>query len=95
MRSPTSTVDPFHGLFATEPDEAGTPFIVRQELTPASIPDPSTGQPLRIATVETRARAICPSCASTGQGGFVSFEGDLRLAYACPACVQLVWLPGA
>jgi len=24
----------------------------------------------------------------------VSFEGDLRMAYACPECRQFVWLAG-
>jgi hypothetical protein len=28
-------------------------------------------------------------------GGFVSFDGDLRMAYACPECRQFVWLTGA
>jgi hypothetical protein len=30
-----------------------------------------------------------------GDGGFVSFDGDLRIAYACPQCCQFVWLAGA
>jgi hypothetical protein len=50
---------------------------------------------LRIATIDGPARAICPSCAASAEGGFVSFVGDLRLAYACPSCERLVWLPGA
>jgi hypothetical protein len=85
----------FFGLFVPESGEAGIPSLVRHQAAPASIPDPNTGLPLRIATVESRARAICPSCASTAHGGFVSFVGDLRLAYACPSCGQFVWLPGA
>ncbi|HQZ40190.1 MAG TPA: hypothetical protein PLH72_14230 [Vicinamibacterales bacterium] len=93
---PTSShTDRFFGLFVPETTNAGLPSLVRREALPASIPDPGTGQPLRIATVDSPARAICPSCASTGEGGFVSFVGDLRLAYACPACLQMVWLPGA
>ena len=32
---------------------------------------------------------------STGSGGFVSFDGDLRMAYACPQCRELVWVAGA
>ena len=70
----------------------------RSSVTPKprpAIPDPQTGRPLRISTLESRARAICPSCATTAEGGFISFVGDLRLAYACPSCVQLVWLQGA
>jgi hypothetical protein len=38
--------------------------------------------------------AICPSCASQGLGHFVSFDGELRMAYACPHCRELVWLAG-
>jgi hypothetical protein len=30
-----------------------------------------------------------------GHGGYVSFDGDLRMVYACPKCRQLVWLQGA
>ena len=61
---------------------------------PASIPCPE-GRLLRIATVDARAQAICPSCETTGSGGFVSFVQDLRLAYACPSCQKMVWLNGA
>jgi hypothetical protein len=49
---------------------------------------------LRVSTIEGQARAICPACHSQAEGGFVSFEGDLRMAYACPECAQLVWLAG-
>lgn len=89
-----SPVERFFGLFVSEPTDAG-PALVRHEAPPTAIPDPHTGQPLRIATVESRARAICPSCETKAEGGFVSFVGDLRLAYACPSCEQFVWLPGA
>jgi hypothetical protein len=49
---------------------------------------------LRIATVDADTAAICPACAHRGQGGFVSFDGDLRMAYACPECRELVWVQG-
>jgi hypothetical protein len=58
------------------------------------IPCPTTGRMLRVSTIEGQARAICPACHSQAEGGFVSFEGDLRMAYACPECAQLVWLAG-
>jgi len=47
-----------------------------------------------VATLEAEAVAICPSCENHGRGGFVSFVGDLRMAYACPLCLQLVWVAG-
>jgi hypothetical protein len=50
---------------------------------------------LKIATVEESRTAICPSCAIKAQGGYISFEADLRMVYACPVCQQLVWLHGA
>jgi hypothetical protein len=50
---------------------------------------------LKVATLDASSPAICPSCETTAKGGFVSFVQDLRLAYACPSCQQLVWLPGA
>jgi hypothetical protein len=48
-----------------------------------------------VATLDAGALAICPSCRTHGTGGFVSFEADLRMAYACPECRELVWLAGA
>jgi hypothetical protein len=83
------------GLFLRQQDSSGHSLLVRRPGAPNAIPDPGTGRPLKIATLEAGARAICPSCTATGHGGFVSFHGDLRLAYACPSCEQLVWLPGA
>ena len=95
MSSLALNVDPYFGLFTSELNGSGEPTLVRHTDAPTSIPDPHTGRALRISTVESRARAICPSCSTTAEGGFISFVGDLRLAYACPSCVQLVWLPGA
>jgi hypothetical protein len=95
MSSFAVDLDPYFGLFTSELNGTAVPSLVRHTAAPASIPDPETGRALRISTIESRARAICPSCATTAEGGFISFVGDLRLAYACPSCVQLVWLPGA
>ncbi len=85
----------FHGLFHFDTGTDGQPQLSCNRPMPASIPCPTSGHLLRVSTVEAGAPAICPSCASHGAGGFVSFEGDLRMAYACPVCRQLVWLPGA
>jgi hypothetical protein len=87
--------DPFHGLFRVEQVPSGRSQLLRHPSPPASIPDPTSGRLLRIATLDARTQAICPSCSATSHGGFVSFEQDLRLAYACPECRQMVWLPGA
>jgi hypothetical protein len=87
--------DPFHGVFRIEHVQAGRAQLSRHPSPPAAIPDPQSGRLLSIATVDARTRAICPSCSATAHGGFVSFVQDLRLAYACPSCLQLVWLPGA
>jgi hypothetical protein len=95
MSSFAAGLDPYFGIFVPELSDSGVPSLVRHADAPSSIPDPQTGRLLRISTLESRARAICPSCEATGEGGFISFVGDLRLAYACPSCVQLVWLPGA
>jgi hypothetical protein len=86
---------PYFGLFVKQANEDGVPSLVRRAAAPESIPDPATGRALKIATLDGRARAICPACTEKAEGGFVSFVGDLRLAYACPSCEQLVWLPGA
>ena len=87
--------DLFHGLFRREAGLDGQVRILRTSTVPASIPCPNTGRQLRVATLEVDAQAICPACAQHGRGGFVSFVGDLRMAYACPQCAQLVWVAGA
>ena len=87
--------DLFHGLFRWEQPADGPPQLAVHAGAPRDIPDPQSGRLLRIATMDARARAICPSCSTTGEGGFVSFVQDLRLVYACPSCLELVWLPGA
>jgi ribosomal protein S27AE len=95
MAASTFSAPPYFGLFVQQVSPAGVPRLERGPDAPGSVPDPRTGQPIRVATIEGRARAMCPSCSATGEGGFVSFHGDLRLAYACPTCEQMVWLTGA
>ena len=87
--------DLFHGLFRWHPGAGGPARISRSEAAPRSVPDPQSGRPLKVANVEVAHRSICPACAQTAAGGYVSFVSDLRLAYACPSCRQFVWLPGA
>lgn len=87
--------DLFHGLFRWERQANGEVHLTREATGPKVIPDPQNGRLLKIATVDTHAPAICPSCAETARGGFVSFVQDLRLAYACPSCQQFLWLHGA
>jgi hypothetical protein len=90
----TMPATPYHGVFFLEQRANGEHQLMRHPSAPTTIPDPH-GRTLRIATVDANAKAICPSCAHAGHGGFVSFVQDLRLVYACPRCEQLVWLPGA
>jgi hypothetical protein len=85
--------DLYHGLFRWETGD-GQPCLSRLTSTPPTSPCPTTGRLLRVATLDANAAAICPACATHGRGGFVSFEGDLRMAYACPQCRQLVWVAG-
>ena len=85
----------FHGLFRVDAGHDGRLRVIRERSTPLTIPCPTTGHQLRVATIDANASAICPACATLGHGGYVSFDGDLRMAYACPQCRQLVWLPGA
>jgi hypothetical protein len=87
--------DFFHGLFRWHAAAARPAHVTRHDAAPPSVPDPQSGRPLKVASLEIADRAICPACAQLGGGGFVSFVSDLRLAYACPGCRQLVWLPGA
>jgi hypothetical protein len=85
--------DLFHGLFLWHAGE-GAPSVSRHERGPAKVPCPETGRPLVVGTIDTGSAAICPRCEIPGHGGFVSFVGDLRMAYACPACRELIWLEG-
>lgn len=86
--------DPYYGVFASCIGRDGGRELRRQPESPATLPDPRTGRALKIATVEASRTAICPSCATRAAGGFISFEADLRMVYACPVCQQLVWLHG-
>ncbi len=94
MTSHTRT-DLFHGLFRWHPAAAGPPRITRYDAAPRTVPDPESGRLLKVASLEVADRAICPACAQPASGGYVSFVSDLRLAYACPSCLALVWLRGA
>lgn len=87
--------DLFHGLFHLRTTHDGATTVAQNAAQPAAVPCPTTGRPLRVQTVEGPAQAICPRCSLQGLGGYVSFVGDLRMAYACPSCRELVWLAGA
>jgi len=87
--------DLYHGLFRCETGGDGQPRVALLTSKPTTVPCPTTGRLLRVATLEANAAAICPACETHGHGGFVSFVGDLRMAYACPQCRQLVWVAGA
>lgn len=73
----------------------GQPHLVAAGGRPSTLPCPTTGRALTIAAIDSGARALCPSCMTTGHGAFVSFVSDLRLAYACPQCDQILWSAGA
>jgi hypothetical protein len=87
--------DLFHGLFEWHPLPSGAARLSRLSTAPAAVPDPQTGRPLKVASIELSDRAVCPACTRHGSGGYVSFVSDLRLAFACPACRTLVWIAGA
>ena len=88
------SIDHFHGLFELRPGAHGQPRLTSTSRA-GSIPDPQTGRPLKVASVELSERAVCPACTQLGSGGYVSFVSDLRLAFACPSCRKLVWMAGA
>jgi hypothetical protein len=90
----SAVLPPYQALFHREQLATGEFQLARRHDAPSSIADPS-GRVMKIATVDTGARAICPSCATTGRGAYLSFVQDLRLAYACPSCASVVWLNGA
>jgi hypothetical protein len=87
--------DLFHGLFEWHPQPQGTGRLASSASRPSAIPDPQTGRPLRVASVELSDRGVCPACTQLGAGGYVTFVSDLRLAFACPSCRKLVWIAGA
>jgi hypothetical protein len=92
---PTQGPDLYFGVFQRQVAAGGAAArLTRHATAPSSIPGPD-GRPLRISTIQASTRAICPACASVGDGGFVSFEDDLRLAYACPECCRFVWIRGS
>ena len=85
----------FDGLFELNDASQGTLRLSSAVPGPRAIPDPQTGLPLKVASVELSDRGICPACTQLGSGGYVSFEADMRLAFACPSCQKLVWIASA
>jgi hypothetical protein len=94
MAQPAPHTASYHALFRREQLASGEYQLSRKQDAPSSISDP-TGRMLKIATVDAGAPAICPACASSGRGAYLSFVQDLRMAYACPSCADVIWLPGA
>jgi hypothetical protein len=87
--------DLYLGLFEWQSSN-GVPRVTRRDAAPPTvIPDPRTGRRLRVSTIQASTPAICPACSCHAHGGFVSFEDDLRIAYACPRCMELIWIKGA
>ena len=95
MDTPLGRTNPFPGLFDWQPTASGGIRLARPATPPTAVPDPTTGRPLKVASLEVSERAVCPACAQLGAGGYVSFVSDLRLAFACPSCCKLVWVAGA
>ena len=86
--------DGFFSLFDPQPSLARRLSRTGGEDQPRVLPDPQTGRPLQVATIEHTARTICPACAQLGSGAYVSFVSDLRLAFACPNCRKLTFTTG-
>ena len=87
--------DLYFGLFEWQSTDGIVRIANRNAPPPAVVPDPRTGRQLRVSTIQASTPAICPACSCHAHGGFVSFEDDLRIAYACPHCKELVWIRGA
>jgi hypothetical protein len=87
--------DLFHGLFVLHRGDQGQGRLSRHAAAPRVVPDPHTGHPLKVAALELSELTVCPACAQLGAGGYVSFESDMRLAFACPQCRKLVWIASA
>jgi hypothetical protein len=91
----SARTDLYFGIFEWQSSNGIARVSRRNPSPPAAIPDPRTGHQLHISTVQASTPAICPACSCHAHGGFVSFEDDLRIAYACPRCKQLIWIRGA
>lgn len=89
-----SRTDLYFGIFKWQTVDGAAHVSPRTEPPPVSVPDPETGRQLRISTIQADTPAICPSCSCHAHGGFVSFEDDMRIAYACPRCKELIWMRG-
>lgn len=87
--------DLYFGIFEWQSLNGIACVTRRNPSPPLAIPDPHTGRHLRISTIQASTPAICPACSCHAHGGFVSFEDDLRIAYACPRCQELIWIRGA
>ncbi|HXH25378.1 MAG TPA: hypothetical protein VNI78_09025 [Vicinamibacterales bacterium] len=85
----------FHGLFELLNGAPGPLMPAASSSALLAIPDPQTGRPLKIASVEISDRAVCPACTQLGAGAYISFVSDLRLVFACRSCRELVWIAGA
>ena len=90
----STRADLFHGLFELVPGSHGRGRLASRAAAPRTIPDPQTGRPVQIASIEVSDHGVCPACARRGAGGYVSFVADLRLAFACPDCCKLTWIAG-
>jgi ribosomal protein S27AE len=73
-------------------EHEGEPGLVPHGDRPGTVPCPTTGRVLKVATIDAHTRAVCPRCLQIGRGAFVSFVSDLRMAYACPKCDEVVWV---
>ncbi len=91
----SARTDLYFGIFEWQSSDGVARVTRRKESPPTGIPDPRTGRRLRISTVQASTPAICPACSCRAHGGFITFEDDLRIAYACPRCQRLIWITGA
>jgi hypothetical protein len=87
--------DLYFGLFEWQSIGGAARVAPTSVAPPSFVPDPRTGRHLHVSTLQASTPAICPACSCYAHGGFVTFEDDLRIAYACPACLELVWIRGA
>ena len=79
----------FHGLFELLPGTHGSGRLASSAAAPRAIPDPHTGRPVEVASVELSDRGVCPACAQLG-------IRRIRLVrLRSPACICLPQLPQA